>query len=115
MNLYNSTYVNVRFLPVLTLAILTAATNGSDYIGVSIDLVFTAGTSDGAAQCVDIIILDSPTVEEDETFTVTLTTASSITTSNNVTTVMIRNIDSKLGSSKLITCLTDFPALYFEK
>ena len=61
------------------------------------DLEFSAGASNCAMQCIDIAIIDSPTVEEDETFIVTLTTLSStVTLGNDVTTVIIRNIDSKL-------------------
>ena len=42
------------------------------------DLVFTAGTSNGTMQCLNITINTTRTVEEDETFTVTLTTSSSV-------------------------------------
>ena len=59
------------------------------------DLVFTAGSSNGAMQCIDIDvdIIDSP---EDETFTVTLTASNSIVTfSNYVTTINIADTASK--------------------
>ena len=66
------------------------AMDGSDYRGVSIDLVFTAGISNGTMQCVDVDITNTSTVEEDEYFIVTLTTSSSlITLGNNVTTITI--------------------------
>ena len=69
-----------------------AATDGSDYLGVSIDLVFTAGTSNGTMQCLNITINTTRTVEEDETFTVTLTTSSSVVELE--TTVNIMDNDS---------------------
>ena len=59
------------------------------------DLVFTAGSNNGAMQCIDIDvdIIDSP---EDETFTVTLTATNSIVTfSNYVTTINIADTASK--------------------
>jgi hypothetical protein len=37
------------------------------------DVVFPAGTSNGAMQCVNITITDDSAVEGDETFTVSLT------------------------------------------
>ena len=69
-----------------------AAANGSDYIEVSMDLVFTAGSSNGAVQCIDVVIIDSPSMEENETFTVTL--SSVVALGNNVTTVNITDTDS---------------------
>ena len=54
-----------------------AAKEGFDYIKVAMDLVFTAGANNGTMQCVDVAIINSPTVEEDETFIVILTTSSS--------------------------------------
>ena len=55
-----------------------AATNGSDYLGVSMDLIFTAGTSNGTLQCINVTIIDDSSVESIETFTVTLTTSNSL-------------------------------------
>ena len=72
-----------------------AATDGSDYLGVSMDLVFTAGTSNGTMQCLNITINTTRTVEEDETFTVTLTTSNSVVElGNNLTTITITDTDS---------------------
>ena len=68
-----------------------AATDGSDYLGVSMDLVFTAGTS-STMKCLNITINTTRTVEEDETFTVTLTTSSSVVELE--TTVNIMDNDS---------------------
>ena len=60
------------------------------------DLVFTAGSSNCAVQCVDVDIIDSTTAEETETFTVILTTKSSVLTLGNfVTTVTITDKASK--------------------
>ena len=73
------------------------ATDGSDYLGVSMDLVFTAGTSNGTMLCLNITINTTRTVEEDETFTVTLTTSSSVVELGNyVTTVVIMDNDSMI-------------------
>ena len=59
------------------------------------NLYFTAGSSNGAMQCINVTIVDSLTVEEDETFTVTLTTASSVVVlRNDVTTVHITDTES---------------------
>ena len=63
---------------------------------VSADLIFTAGTSDGAMQCIGVAIVDSPTVEGDETFTVTLTTSTPVVAlGNDVTTITITETESK--------------------
>ena len=71
----------------------SAASDGSDYKGVSMD--FTAGTTNNTMQCVDVGITNTRTVEENETFTVILTTSSSyVLLGNNVTTVNIMDIDS---------------------
>ena len=73
----------------------SAASDGSDYKGVSMDFVFTAGTTNNTMQCVDVGITNTRTVEENETFTVILTTSSSyVLLGNNVTTVNIMDIDS---------------------
>ena len=76
--------------------IVPAASNGSDYKGVSMDLVFTAGTSNGTMQCIIVSISNTRTVEEDETFTVTLTTSNSVILGNNVTAITITDADSML-------------------
>ena len=77
---------------------MLTATNGFDYIEVSVDLVFPAGSNnDTLPMCIDISIIDDPsTVEPDENFTVTLSTSSSVVTlENNVTTITITNTNSK--------------------
>ena len=62
---------------------------------MSVDLVFTAGSSNGAIECTNVTIIDDMVVEEDETFIVTLTTSSSIVAlGNNVTRVAITDTDS---------------------
>ena len=71
------------------------ATNGSDYLAVSTDFVFTAGNSYGAFKCIDIVIIDSPTVEVTETFMVTLTPF------NNVARVIITDTDSMYNNNSL--------------
>ena len=58
------------------------------------NLVFPAGSnSDTPPMCIDISIIDDPsTVEPDETFTVTLSTSSSVVSlGNNMTIVTITN------------------------
>ena len=59
------------------------------------DLVFSAGTSNGAMQCIDMAIVDSPTVEDDETFTVTLST-SDVLLRNDVTVITIMDTDGEV-------------------
>ena len=59
------------------------------------DLVFTANTSNGTMQCLKVTINTTRTVEEDETFNVTLTTSSSVVDlGNDMTTVVIKDNDS---------------------
>ena len=64
------------------------------------DLVFTAGTSNGTMLCLNVTINTTRTVEEDETFTVTLTTLISVVElGNNVTTVVIMDNDSMIHNT----------------
>ena len=82
----------------------TAATDGSDYIGLSKDVVFPAGSRRGAARCVDIVIIDTTTVENNETFVLTLTGSSLGTVTflggfdAHVSTVTITETNSRLSS-----------------
>ena len=72
---------------------IDAAKSGFDYMGVSTDVVFPAGIINGAMRCIDIVIFNDNLFEDDETFTVTLITSSSVVSlGNNVTIVNI--IDS---------------------
>ena len=65
-------------------------------MGVSADLVFTAGSSNGDIECIDVDIIDDRVVETNETFTVTLTVSRSVVAlGNNVTRVTITDTDSK--------------------
>ncbi len=41
----------------------------------TVDLTFSANTSDGYRQCIDIMIIDDSAVEGNETFSVILTTS----------------------------------------
>ena len=60
------------------------------------DLVFTAGTSNGTMQCINVTIIDDSLVESNETFTVTLITSNSVVElGNNLTTITITDTDSK--------------------
>ena len=77
--------------------LFSVATDDSDYLGVSMDLVFTAGTSNGTMKCLNVIINTTRTVEEGETFIVALTTSSSVVElGNDVTTVVIMDNDSMI-------------------
>ena len=59
------------------------------------DLVFTAGTSNGTLQCINVTIIDDSLVESNETFTVTMTTSNSVVElGNNLTTITITDTDS---------------------
>ena len=58
------------------------------------DLVFTAGST--LIQCASVEIIDTLTVEENETFTVTLSSLNlAAKLRNNVTTILIRDIDGE--------------------
>ena len=73
-----------------------AATNGIDYLGVSSEFVIDTNSIGITTQCMDYRIYDSFSAEEDETFTVTLSiisTVSIVAINNDVTTVIIRDID----------------------
>ena len=75
--------------------VFPVATDGSDYSRVSIDLVFTAGTSNGTVQCINVAIIDDSLVESNETFTVILATSNSVVElGNNLTTITITDTDS---------------------
>ena len=59
------------------------------------DLVFTAGTSNGTMQCINVAIIDDSLVEPNETFTVTLTVSNSVVElGNNLTTITITDTNS---------------------
>ena len=74
-------------------ASLSAAIAGSDYVSVSMDVVFPAGTSNGGMQCIDVPITNDGEMEGDETFTVTLSPA--LTLGNVVTTITITDNDGE--------------------
>ena len=58
------------------------------------DLLFTAGSSNGTMRCIDVAIIDDLLVESTETFIVIPTTSTSIVKlGNNQTTVIIKDID----------------------
>ena len=58
------------------------------------DLVFPAGST--LVQCASVEIIDTLTVEEDEAFTVTLTSSNlAAKLRNNVATILIRDIDGE--------------------
>ena len=82
---------------------LPEASNGSDYIGVSMNLVFSTGSSNGALQCINVTIIDSPTIEEDETFTVILTTSAVVALGNDVITITIIEFNCMLCIHEVIT------------
>ena len=74
----------------------SVATDRSDYLGVSMDLVFTAGTSNGTMQCLDVAIYGDSLFEGDKTFTVTLTLnnpRNTVELGNNMTTITILDND----------------------
>ena len=64
-------------------------------------LIFMAGTNGTVIQCVDIGIINTPTMEENETFVVILSTPPVVPLmlENNVTTVTITDTDSKYTSN----------------
>ena len=73
-----------------------AAKNGTDYIGVSSEFVIDTNSIGFTTQCIDVQIIDSLSVEEDETFTLTLSiisTASIVAIDNDMTTIIIEDID----------------------
>ena len=46
-----------------------------DYINVYSTRTFSSGSSNGATQCVEVVIVDDSTFEGNKSFTMTLTTA----------------------------------------
>ncbi len=75
--------------------ILVTATAGSDYMEASSPLVFPAGSEDGALACA-INIIDDSALEDEEAFTVTLSTMETyVMLGNNQTDITISDNDSK--------------------
>lgn len=57
-------------------------------------LEFPTGSSDGSMQCVEIVLIDDNTLEEDETFTVSLVSLDSdVVPENAVTNITIKDDD----------------------
>ncbi len=66
--------------------------SASDYTTVSTDVTFTSGSTDNAAVCVYIIILDDFALEDNQIFTLMLTTS---------------DPDVMLGSNKTLITIID--------
>jgi hypothetical protein len=60
---------------------------------MSMDVVFPAGASNGAMQCISVTITDDSAVEGDETFTLSLTTSSPVALGNSMTAITIMDTD----------------------
>lgn len=70
----------------------------SDFTTLSMDVHFDVGSMDGATVCINVPIIDDSSLEEDETFTVSLTvTAGAPNVGNAMTMVTIYNDDSRLA------------------
>ena len=66
------------------------ATAGSDYTAVSMDVVFPPGSTNGFMQCISVSVLDDDdALPAPETFTVTLTTASTVILRQIITSIAI--------------------------
>ena len=66
----------------------------SYYRFTSSDITFPSGSSDSTAGCVSITILDDTVLEENQAFTVTLTTSDpDVLLGNNVTVITIEDND----------------------
>ena len=77
--------------------LVPAARDDQDYIGVSMNFVFIAGSSNGSMKCTNVIIIDDNVVETNEIFTITLDkpiASSFVALGNNVTGVTITDTDS---------------------
>ncbi len=69
---------------------IITATAGSDYVAASVGLTFPAGSTNGDMQCLNISIIDDSVLEDNETFTVTLTTSGAgVSLRNNIITITI--------------------------
>ena len=69
---------------------LMSASAGVHYTTVSMDVVFPHGSANGTMQCVCVSIIDDgDSLEDPETFTVTLTTASSVILTQSTTNISI--------------------------
>jgi hypothetical protein len=78
-----------------------SATTPSDYAGGVGEVVFEAGDVSGT---LDIPVVGDPTVEEDETFTVTLTGSTGSTIGDRTATGTILNDDGDPGGQGAFTC-----------
>ena len=63
------------------------AFGGSDYTSVSTDEFFPSGSTNGSIRCVNITIEDDNSLEENETFTVTVTAAPDVVLEATITIV----------------------------
>ena len=69
---------------------------GSDYERFSFNLTFYSGSMDDDTRCVNVSIIDDGAFEDDETFTVTLTTSDPDVILGNMTTVTIIKNDGTI-------------------
>ena len=66
----------------------------SDYTFASTDVIFPSGSNDSTPRCVNIDITDDAALEENQTFTVTLTTSDpDVLTENDMTDITIEDND----------------------
>lgn len=81
-----------------------SATTPSDYAGGTGEVVFEVGD---LSKTLDIPVIGDPTVEDDETFTVTLTGSSGSTIDDGTATGTILNDDGDPGGDGEFTCLAN--------
>ena len=73
-----------------------AALSNSDFHTVYSMETFTQGSRNGAAKCINILIIDDNVLEGNQTFVVTLTTLdSNVILENTVTTITIMDNDGQ--------------------
>ena len=78
--------------------LLNCTGNGRDFIILNQDLTITA-TSNGSRGCFNITIIDDSTIEDTESFQVSLTsTSDDVAVANSLATIWITDNDGRYGS-----------------
>ena len=85
MRQWNSSVLRVMNLQIFN---SVSALDDTDYTNTSMDISFPEGSMDGDTRCINVSIADDLALEEEETFTVSLTVTSGDIVMGNTTTII---------------------------